>query len=95
MDAEHLDIQPGGGSHGFCDGVWDVVKFEVEENGSASAADLADDIWTCAGEELAADLECANQRRQLRDESQAAVGARNVEGDNDGVRHCGERLKED
>ena len=87
MDGEHLDVQARGGGHGFGDGVRDVVKFEVEENGSTGPPNLANDVGSGAGEEFAADFESSDVRRELGDESQGAIGARNVEGDDDRIRH--------
>ena len=44
VDGEHLHAETCGSSDGLGDGVRDVVKFEVEENGGTGAANLADDL---------------------------------------------------
>ena len=60
VKGEHVDAERSGGPHGSCDGVGNVVKFEIEENGVALVKQWFNDCRTRSNEELEADLEpCA------------------------------------
>lgn len=89
MNGQHLNSQPRRGCHGFGDRVWDVVKFEIEENLPAGGSDLPYDLGTRAREKFAADLECANRRTQVRREPQCSGGIRHIKSGDDGISHAG------
>ena len=56
MDGQHTDAQLGGGADGPCDGVRDVVEFQVEEDLAAGGDEFADELRPLGGEELFADF---------------------------------------
>jgi hypothetical protein len=87
VDGEKLGTDGGGRTDGSCNGVGDVVEFEVEENGEAAAAEFADDGGAFGGVEFEADLEPAAEAVELVGEGEGWVGAGGIEGDDEALVH--------
>ena len=60
MNSQHLDIQSNRGSDGFRHGVGDVVKFQIQKDGSPGLAELPHQIRSFRYEEFLTHLECTH-----------------------------------
>jgi len=87
VEGEEFGTDGGRGTDRARDGVGDVVKFEVEEDGEAAAAELADDGGAFGGVELEADFEPAAEALELIGEGKGGRGAGGVEGDDEARVH--------
>ena len=84
---QHLRVEADGGADGGGDGVGDVVVFQVEANGDAAFADVADDFRAGGGKEFEADFEGACLIAEAIDQGIGLFDGGYVDGGDDGVAH--------
>jgi hypothetical protein len=70
---------------GSCDGVGDVVEFEVEEYVEAFGCEGGDDVGSFCDEEFEADLDPFAGWSEAIDEGEGGGGVGEVEGDDEAV----------
>ena len=87
MDGEHLHIELHGGRHRLRNRIGDVVKFQVEKHAGTGGANALHDVRTGGGEQLAANLERADGRRDLFREFQSPFRVRHIERGDDWIAH--------
>src|SRR5581483_10822837 len=85
VHVHHPDAQACRRRNGACDGVWDVVKFQIEEDTIAAPDELFDDRRSLAGEQAAANLECARHAAQPIDECTGFARRVHVERDYEAI----------
>ena len=87
MHGEHLHVQSHRRGDSFGDGVRDVVKFQIKEHRGSRRANLPDDVRPGAREQFAANLECADYRRDFFGQLQRGFGRWHIQRGDDGIAH--------
>ncbi len=79
MDGEHADAEFGGRTDRRCNGIRDVVIFQVEKHLPAGGDQVADDLWPLGREELFPNLVGGCGVANSLDDLAGLRGARNIE----------------
>jgi hypothetical protein len=68
--------------HGTCDGVGNIVVFQIKEDASAERRDLVDCFRACSCKKLFANFEESNQSNEAFSEGKGGVKPFKIQGNN-------------
>src|SRR5439155_26665360 len=88
MNGHHGNAQLSGFQRSLSDGVWNVVKFQIEKYFATSFDDLAYDCRARRHVKLAANLEHSRQVVEILHEAKRILPGTDVESDRDLFFHC-------
>ena len=85
VQSRHRHPETGCRSDRMCDGIWDVVEFEIQKYRAPTALDGLHDTGAFGSEELKPDLAKGRSLAQRIEQAQCSIRIGNIKGDDDFV----------